>query len=69
MTKMFSAQKQPPPAAPAAAPKVPTIDTAKQNQQDQDQINRKRGRASTILTGEKGDTTTPKLGASAVLGY
>ena len=56
------------PAAPAAAPEVPTVDKAKEAQQEQDMIDRKRGRAATILTGTAGDTTKPKLGASTALG-
>lgn len=51
------------------APEVPTIDKAKEAQQNQDEIDRKRGRASTILTSSAGDTTAPKLGASTALGY
>lgn len=69
MTKIFSPAKPPPPAAVAPAPEVPTVDTAKEQQQSEDEINRRRGRAATILTGANGDTTTPKLGASAALGY
>jgi len=84
MTKIFSPSKPsaPPPApapapvsqaAPAAAPgaaqTAPTVDDAKVVQQEQDQVDRKRGRASTILTGPAGDTSKPKLGASTALGY
>lgn len=70
MTKVLSPGKPSiTPAAPAAAPETPTVDAAKQQQQEQDQIDRKRGRAATILTSANGDTTKPKLGASAALGY
>lgn len=69
MSKVLGSSKQPQPAAPAAVPETPTIDTARQEQQDQDQLDRKRGRAATILTSQVGDTKTPKLGAAAALGY
>lgn len=70
MAPVFSKQKPTPaPAAPAAAPEVPTVDKAREAQQNQDDIDRKRGRASTILTSANGDPIKPTLGASTALGY
>lgn len=70
MSKILSPGKpQVAPAAPAPAPEAPTVDKAKEAQQNQDEIDRKRGRASTILTSANGDPNKPKLGASTALGY
>ena len=50
-------------------PTTVNTDPAKAQQQNDDTINRRRGRASTILTGPKGDASTPSLGIRALLGY
>lgn len=68
MSSIVSPKKTPAPIVPEPVP-TPTVDNARQKQQEQDQLDRRRGRASTVVTGPKGDTTTPKLGAAAALGY
>lgn len=68
MSKIISPKKQAAPIVPDPVP-TPTIDTARQKQQERDQLDRRRGRAATVLTGAQGDTSTPKLGAAAALGY
>ena len=42
---------------PSAAPAVPTIDAAAQQQADADRLRRRQGRAATMLTGAAGDAT------------
>lgn len=69
MSKILGGQKPPKPIEPQKAPAVPTVDDARAAQADADALDRKRGRAATILTSANGDTATPRLGAAAALGY
>lgn len=67
---MASRPKTPPPPVIAAPTPPPTVEDAAKAQQDSaDDVNRKRGRASTILTSAQGDASTPTLGAKTLLGY
>lgn len=55
----------PPPPAP---PPVPTLDNARERQQGADAMNKRRGRATDILTSERGDLSTAPIGTKALLG-
>lgn len=69
MSSLFSAPKIPAPPPPPAPLPAPTIDTARQQQQAQDRLAGRRGRAASILTGVSGDLTTPPTsGAKQLLG-
>lgn len=58
-------QQAPTPTAPAPAP---TIDTARQQQQANDQMAMRRGRAATILTSQQGDLSKSETGTKKLLG-
>lgn len=47
---------------------VPTVDEAAQNQDMLDKLRRRRGRASTIMTGPLGDTSSPSVAVKKALG-
>lgn len=49
-------------------PGTPTIDEARQASEEEDRQRKKRGRASTILTGQRGDTSTVNVGTKTLLG-
>lgn len=49
-------------------PPVPTIDETRQNRDLLDRARRRRGRAATILTGPRGDTSQPLTAAKRLLG-
>jgi hypothetical protein len=56
----------PPPPPPAPPPPTVTDPVVIQNEQ-RDAQRRKRGRASTILTGPQGDLSTPRTSATTAL--
>ena len=69
MSSLFSTPKIPAPPPPPAPPPVPTMDNARQQQQAQDRLAGRRGRAASILTGAAGDLSTPPTtGAKQLLG-
>lgn len=47
---------------------TPTEDTARQQSEQENQLRRRRGRASTILTGSQGDNSTVNVGTKTLLG-
>lgn len=49
-------------------PPVPTIDEARQKQELRDRARRRKGRAATILTGQRGDTSSPSVAVKRLLG-
>lgn len=49
-------------------PPVPTIDEARQQQEMNDRMRRRRGRAANQLTGPQGDRSTPSVSAKKLLG-
>ena len=49
-------------------PGTPTIDEARQASEEADRQRKKRGRASTILTSQRGDTSTVNVGTKTLLG-
>lgn len=55
----------PNPVLPAGAP---TEDQARQQSEAENVLRRRRGRASTILTGSQGDTSTTNVGTKTLLG-
>lgn len=55
----------PQPITPAG---VPTMDEARQVAEKNDQLRRRRGRASTILTGQSGDVANVNVGTKTLLG-
>jgi hypothetical protein len=66
MGGIFDSPKLPPPPAPPAPP--PTIVEASQRQQQSDMLRRKRGRASTMLSGPTGTTASPTVATKTLLG-
>lgn len=46
----------------------PTEDAARQQSELENQLRRRRGRASTILTGSQGDNSTVNVGTKTLLG-
>jgi hypothetical protein len=63
---MFGSTPQTP-AAPAVTP-TPTIDEAAEQQSNDVELKRKRGRLASILTSNQGATGTPKLGTTTLFG-
>lgn len=55
----------PNPIMPAGAP---TEDTARQQSEQENLLRKRRGRASTILTGSQGDNSTVNVGTKTLLG-
>lgn len=51
MSGLFGGSKSPaPPPPPPPAPPAPTVDQARESRMEADEMRRRRGRASTILT-------------------
>lgn len=55
----------PPPPPPPAPPIVPTIDDARAKLGN---VDTRKGRGATVLTGPKGDLATPKTASKTLLG-
>ena len=68
MGALFSSPKIPTPPTPPAPAPAPTIDMARQSQQSRDVLAGRQGRAADILTGSKGDLTTPTTSTKNLLG-
>lgn len=68
MGGLFSKPKMPKPPPPPSPPVAPTIDTARDQAMKTDEYNRRRGRASDILTGPKGDLAAPTTTTKTLLG-
>lgn len=47
---------------------APTEDQARQQSEQENVLRKRRGRASTILTGNQGDTSTVNVGTKTLLG-
>lgn len=65
MSQMFSAPKMP---ALPTTPMAPTMSDAAKDQSQSDILAKRRGRATTLLTGPKGVTTQPTTAAKTLLG-
>lgn len=66
MGQMFSSQKMP--ALPVTPPPPTVDDTTMAAQQQADILAKRRGRASTLLTGDRGLTTGPNVATKTLLG-
>lgn len=64
MSGLFSKPKIP---TPAVTPPPPTVDDARMAAETRDQMLRRRGRRSTIITGE-GGVATPTTGKTTLIG-
>ena len=65
MSSMFATPKLP---AVPLPPAVPTVDDARQRQNQDAILQSRKGRASTILTGSKGLTDPAPVGTKTLLG-
>lgn len=65
MSQVFSGPKMP---ALPTTPTPPTLSQASAAQSQDEIMRRRRGRASTLLTGEKGLTTPPATASKTLLG-
>lgn len=67
MSGLFGGTSAPPIAAPDPAPAPPSIDQAAKDRENEDAARRRRGRATTILTGALG-AGSPQTAAKTLLG-
>ena len=66
MSGLFSTPKVPAPPAPPPPP--PTIDEGRAAAESRDQMLRRRGRRSTVLTGPEGVATPTATGKTTLIG-
>lgn len=65
----FGGSKRAPAVAPAPVPPPPVVEDAQVKAEDASaELRRRRGVASTVLTGSQGDTSNIKTAAKALLG-
>jgi hypothetical protein len=60
--------KSPSISVPPPPPPPPTVDDARQAAESRDQMLRRRGRSSSILSGPAGPGTTPAAGKTTLIG-